>query len=116
MRTRRGLIPDRSRVPCTALSVPLHIWRDHMLKTFGPALLLAFGLAITAAPAHALQIVGTQVDKNTDGSMTYHFTVKTDQGDTLTPGESREKSDSVTVYNFSGLVDAPGQSPVRGDF
>ena len=60
-----------------------------MLKTFGSALLLAFGLAITAAPAHALQIVVTQVDKNADGSMTYHFAVKTDQGETLTPGESK---------------------------
>ena len=70
-----------------------------MLKTFGPALLLAFGLAITAAPAHALQIVVTQVDKNTDGSMTYHFAVKTDQGETLTPGESKETSDFVTVHD-----------------
>ena len=41
-----------------------------MLKTFGAALLLASGLAITAAPARALQIMVTQVDKNADGSMT----------------------------------------------
>jgi hypothetical protein len=87
-----------------------------MLKTFGPALLLAFGLAITAAPAHALQIVVTQVDKNTDGSMTYHFAVKTDQGETLTPGESKEKSDFVTVYNFYGLVDGSVKSPVGWEF
>jgi len=40
----------------------------------------------------------TQVDKNTDGSMTYHFAVKTDQGETLTPGESKATSDFVTVY------------------
>ena len=59
-----------------------------MLKTFGLALLLAFGLAITTVPARALQIVVTQVVKNTDGSMTYHFAVKTDQGEKLTPGES----------------------------
>src|ERR1700686_4893921 len=61
------------------LSAPLHIWhiwRDHILKTFGAALLLASGLAITGTPARALQIVVTQVDKNTDGSMTYHFAVK----------------------------------------
>ena len=94
----------------------LHIWRDLVLKTFGPALLLAFGLAITAAPAHALQIVVTQVDKNTDGSMTYHFAVKTDQGETLTPGESKEKSDFVTVYNFYGLVDGSVKSPVGWEF
>src|ERR1700736_108168 len=93
------------------LFVPLHIWRDHVLKTFGLALLLASGLAITAAPAYALQIVVAQVDKNTDGSMTYHFTVKTDQGETLTPDESKEESDFVTVYNFYGLVDGSVKSP-----
>jgi hypothetical protein len=87
------------------LFVPLHIWRGHVLKTFGLALLLASGLAVAGAPARALQIVVTQVDKSTDGSMTYHFAVKTDQGETLTPGESKETSDFVTVYNFYGLVD-----------
>ena len=71
-----------------------------MLKTFGLALLLASGLAIAGAPVRALQIVVTQVDKNTDGSMTYHFAVKTDQGETLAPGESKETSDFVTIYNF----------------
>ena len=38
-----------------------------MLKTFGVALLLASGLAITAGPALALQAVVTQVDKNPMG-------------------------------------------------
>ena len=76
-----------------------------MLKTFGLALLLASGLAIAGAPVRALQIVVTQVDKNTDGSMTYHFAVKTDQGETLAPGEFKETSDFVTIYNFYGLVD-----------
>ena len=60
-----------------------------MLKTFGAALLVASGLAITAAPALALQAVVTQLDKNTDGSVTYHFAVKLDQGETLAPGESK---------------------------
>ena len=58
-----------------------------MLKTFGSALFLASGLALVAAPAHALQTVVTQMDKNADGSMTYHFAVKLDQGEALTPGE-----------------------------
>src|SRR5258708_740606 len=98
------------------LSTPLHIWRDHVLKTFGLALLLASGLAITAAPVYALQIVVRQVDKNTDGSMTYHFTVKTDQGETLTPGESKESSDFVTVYNFYGLVDGSAKSQEGWEF
>ncbi|SDR25103.1 hypothetical protein SAMN05444161_2383 [Rhizobiales bacterium GAS191] len=87
-----------------------------MLKTFGAALLLVSGLAFTAAPARALQIVVTQVDKNTDGSMTYHFAVKTDQGETLTPGESKATGDFVTVYNFYGMVDGSAKSPAGWEF
>ena len=87
-----------------------------MLKTFGPALLLATGLAITAVPVRALQLVVTQVDRNTDGSMTYHFAVKTDQGETLTPGESKETSDFVTVYNFYGWIDGSAKSPAGWEF
>ena len=96
--------------------VPLHIWRNHVLKTFGAALVLASGLAITAAPALALQTVVTQVDKNADGSMTYHFAVKMDQGETLTPGESKATADFVTVYNFYGLVDGSAKSPAGWEF
>ena len=88
-----------------------HIWRDHMFRTYGAALFLASGLAITAVPARALHVVVTQVDRNTDGSMTYHFAVKTDEGETLTPGEPKEASDFVTVYNFYGLVDGSAKSP-----
>src|SRR5258707_10592823 len=81
-----------------------HIWRDHMLKAFGAALLLVSALAMTADPARALQVVVTQVDKNSDGSMTYHFAVKTDPAETLTPGASKETGDFVTTfYNFYGL-------------
>jgi hypothetical protein len=87
-----------------------------MLKAFGTALLLAAGLAITAAPAHALQIVVTQVDKNTDGSVTYHFALKTDQGETLTPGETQATADFVTVYNFYGLIDGSAKVPAGWDF
>jgi hypothetical protein len=39
----------------------------------------------------------TQVDKNANGSMTYHFAVKLDQGETLSPGESKATADFVTV-------------------
>jgi hypothetical protein len=98
------------------LSVPLHIWRDHVLKTFGAALLVASGLAITAGPALALQTVVTQVDKNTDGSVTYHFAVKLDQGETLTPGESKAAADFMTVYNFYGLVEGSAKSPAGWEF
>jgi hypothetical protein len=99
------------RSECVLVPVPLHIWRIYVLKTFGAALLLASGLAINAAPALALQTVVTQVDKNADGSMTYHFAVKTDPGETLTPGEPKVSADFVTIYNFYGLVDGSVKTP-----
>jgi hypothetical protein len=90
------------------LSVPLHIWRNHVLKTFGAALLLTSGLAITAGPACALQ--------TPDGSVTYHFAVKLDQGETLAPGESKATADFMTVYNFYGLVEGSAKSPAGWEF
>jgi len=98
------------------LFVSLHIWRTDVLKTLGTALLLASGLAINAAPALAMQIVVTQVDKNADGSMTYHFAVKVDQGETLAPRASKDAADFVTVYNFYGLVDGSVKSPAGWEF
>src|SRR3984885_2480290 len=92
---RRSMKFVMALVLCTVAL--LHIWRDHMLKPFGAALLLVSALAMTADPARALQVVVTQVDKNTDGSMTYHFAVKTDPGETLTPGASQATGDFVTV-------------------
>ncbi len=86
-----------------------------MLNRFR-VLLLASGLAVTAGPALALQTVVTQVDKNTDGSMTYHFAVKTEPGETLTPGESKANADFVTVYNFYGLIDESVKVPAGWEF
>jgi hypothetical protein len=86
-----------------------------VLKIFGAAL-LASGLAITAGPALALQTVVTQVDKNTDGSATYHFAVKLDQGETLAPGESKATADFLTVYNFYGYVEGSAKSPAGWEF
>ena len=87
-----------------------------MRKAFGAALLLASGLAIMTTPAPALEMVVAQVDKNTDGSMTYHFILKTDPGETLTPGESKATADFVTVYNFYGMVDGSPKSPAGWEF
>lgn len=87
-----------------------------MLKNFGAALLLTSGLVINAGPALALQATVTQADKNADGSVTYHFAVKLDQGETLTPGESKATADFVTIYNFYGLVDGSPKSPAGWEF
>jgi hypothetical protein len=78
-----------------------------MRRTVLATLLLAFGLAIAVGPASALQVIETHTDKNTDGTTTYHFAVKTDPGETV---------DFVTVYNFGGLVDGSGKSPAGWTF
>jgi hypothetical protein len=96
--------------------VPLIIRENHVVKTVGAVLFLAAGFAIAAGPASALQTVVTQVDKNADGSLTYHFAVKTDQGETLTPGTSKATADFVTVYNFYGLIDGSAKAPAGWEF
>ncbi len=87
-----------------------------MLKNLGTALLLTTGLLLVAGPAAAMQTVVTQIDKSADGSMTYHFAVKLDQGESLTPGESKATADFVTVYNFYGMVDGSAKAPAGWEF
>lgn len=87
-----------------------------MLKVLGASLLLASGLVLGASPAQALQTIVTQLDKNADGSTTYHFSLKLDQGETLSPGESKATADFVTVYNFFGLVEGSPKSPAGWEF
>jgi hypothetical protein len=77
-----------------------------MLKAFGAALALTTALALSAGPAFALQVVVTKMQKNANHTTTYHFSIRTDPGETLTPGE-----DFVTVYNFYGLVHGSAKSP-----
>ena len=86
-----------------------------MFKAFGAAMVLTCGLVVGAVPALALQTVVTQVDKNPDGSMTYHFSVRLDQGETLSAGD-KATADFVTVYNFYGLVDGSAKSPPGWQF
>jgi hypothetical protein len=87
-----------------------------VLKMLGTALVLVSGLVITAVPAQALQAVVTQVDKNNDGSVTYHFAIKTDPGEILTPGDSKANADFVTIYNFYGLVEGSAKTPAGWEF
>ena len=87
-----------------------------MLKNIGAALVAVAGLVVATSPASAFQTVVTQVDKNTDGSMTYHFAVKLDPDETLTPGASKAVADFMTVYNFYGMVDGSVKSPAGWEF
>ena len=81
------------------------------MNTLKVALLLVSGLALGTSPALALQTTVTQVDKNADGTMTYHFAVKLDQGETLNPAQGTTPADFVTVYNFYGFTDNSAKSP-----
>ena len=85
----------------------------NMLKV---AALLATCLVLAAPSAFALQATVTQVDKNADGTMTYHFAVKLDQGETLNPAQGTVPADFVTVYNFYGLVGDSAKSPAGWEF
>jgi hypothetical protein len=81
-----------------------------MLKKLGVPMLLAGSVLIAAGSASALQVVVTSADKNSDGSTTYHYAIKTDPGETFTAG-----SDFITIYNFS-LVSGSGNSPAGWSF
>ena len=87
-----------------------------MQMTLKIAMLLASSLAVSSAPALALQVSVTQMDKNADGTMTYHFSVKLDQDETLTPAAGKAPADFVTIYNFYGLVERSAKSPAGWEF
>lgn len=84
-----------------------------MLKTLAAALLLTSALA-TAAPA--AQPIVTKIEKNADGSLTFYFSIKIDQDETMQIGEGKSSPDFVTVYNFYGLVDGSVKTPPGWEF
>ena len=77
-----------------------------MWKNAGAALVLAAAVTCLTSPAPALQAYVSHIDKNADGSATYHVTIQTDAGETLTPG-----ADFVTIYNFAGMVGGSAKAP-----
>lgn len=79
-----------------------------MLKSLGAALLVC---VLLAGPAQALDAVVTGVDRNADGTMTYHFAIHTAPGETLMPGNPVPEGDFFTIFNFYGLVDGSAKSP-----
>jgi hypothetical protein len=80
---------------------------------------LNIGLSTTAililgmvTMAGAAQVTVTEIDKNSDGMTTYHFSIKIDQSETMEPGKGDElPPDFVTIYNFYGLVDGSVKTP-----
>ena len=80
------------------------------MNRFNKCLLVAAGLLLAAGPAMAMQANVTQVDTNSDGTKTYHFSIVLDAGDSMTPGAGAT-GDFVTLYNFYGLVEGSVKSP-----
>ena len=88
----------------------------HVLKMFVNVLVVASSLSLTIAQASAMQTIVTKVDKNKDGTTTYHFSVEVDKGESLTPSEGKATGDFVTVYNFYGLVEGSAKAPAGWTF
>jgi hypothetical protein len=84
-----------------------------MLRSLGVGLVAAvIGLWMTSGGANAAQLTVTQIDKNADGTMTYHFTINVGQEETMEPGSGDAlPPDFVTIYNFYGLIDGSVKTP-----
>jgi hypothetical protein len=85
----------------------------NMLRYLGIGLVTALiFLSVTSAGPDAAQLSVTQVDRNADGTMIYHFLIKVGQTDTMEPGTGDAlPADFVTIYNFYGLVDGSVKTP-----
>ena len=72
-----------------------------MLRCLGVGLLSAVILSsLTSAMTHAAQVMG---DKNANGTMTYHFSIKIGQVETMEPAAGDAlPADFVTIYIFTG--------------
>jgi hypothetical protein len=84
-----------------------------MLRSIGTGLAIAAILwSMASAEAGAAQLTVMQVDKNPDGTMTYHFSIKVGQSETMDPAAGDAlPADFVTIYNFYGLVDGSVKTP-----
>jgi hypothetical protein len=89
-----------------------------MLRCLGVGLVTAaILLSMPSAGANAAQLTVTQVDKNADGTMTYHFSIRVGQTETMEPGSGDAlPSDFITIYNFYGLVDGSVKTPGGWNF
>jgi hypothetical protein len=68
--------------------------------------------SMASAEVGAAQLTVTQVDKNADGTTTYHFSIKVGQSETMEPSAGDAlPADFVTIYNFYGLVDGSVKTP-----
>ncbi len=90
-----------------------------MLRTLRNGLMtvvaVVAGLA-AAGPARACSPTVTKIEKNADGTITYHFKIKVDEGTTAEAGAKDANPDFFTIYNFYGFVEDSVKTPAGWKF
>jgi hypothetical protein len=79
--------------------------------------LLASAVLLTAAStAGAMQPTVVQIEKNGDGTYTYHFKIRIDDAVTVESGTTAPNPDFFTIFNFDGFVPNSATSPAGWTF
>jgi hypothetical protein len=73
-------------------------------------------LVIAASAASAMQPSVEQIEKNGDGTYTYHFKIRLDDGITVESGATAPNPDFFTIFNFDGFVPDSSKSPAGWTF
>jgi hypothetical protein len=68
-------------------------------------------LLTSAGVAWAMQPTVVQIEKNNDGTYTYHFKIKIDDAVTVESGKEAPNPDFFTIFNFDGFVPDSAKSP-----
>jgi hypothetical protein len=73
-------------------------------------------LSIVASTASAMQPTVVRIEKNSDGTYTYVFKIRIDDGITVESGATAPDPDFFTIFNFDGFVPDSSQSPAGWSF
>jgi hypothetical protein len=68
-------------------------------------------LLSAASAASAMQPSVVQIEKNADGTFTYLFKIRIDDGSTVESGATAPDPDFFTIFNFDGFVPGSNKSP-----
>jgi hypothetical protein len=80
-------------------------------------LAVSCAVLMTAASAvSAMQPSVVQIEKNADGTYTYHFKIRIDDGITVESGATPPNPDFFTIFNFEGFVPDSPKSPTGWTF
>src|ERR1700680_4996703 len=80
------------------------------------AVVTSIVLLSAASTAWAMQPTVVQIEKNGDGTYTYHFKIRIDDASTVASGATAPDPDFFTIFNFQGLVPDSSKSPTGWTF